>query len=139
MSYPWVEPPEGFQPFDFAGVIDTPAISGPLADSAVLLFTVPAGFDAVIRDLSHNVTGGGFVEGSGDLVWRLRVDNEYVRNFGRLTVQFGTVAEPRGTYGIVVKSGQTFRYLVANAGYIAGGTKVICTARGWFYPRGRGV
>ena len=135
MSYPWSEPPENFQPFDFAGVIDTPAISGPLTDSLVLSFQVPRGFDGVVKDLSHNVTGGGFVEGSGDLVWRLRVDNQYVKNYGRITVQFGTIAEPRATYGIVLRSGQTFRYLVANAAYGVGGTKIVCSARGWFYPR----
>lgn len=135
MSFPWIEPPEGFQPFDFAAVVDTPAVSGPLTDSLVLSFAVPRGFDGVIKDLSHNVVGGGFTEGSGDLVWRLRVDNQFVKNYGRITVQFGTIAEPRGTYGIVLKSGQTFRYLVANAAYLVGGTKIICTARGWFYPR----
>lgn len=132
MIYPHLDMPADGVPFDFSGVLATPA--APSGDTVVLQFTVPSGFNGVIKDLSHNVTGGGFVQGSGDIVWRLSIDGRWVRNYGNLTVEFGRIDQPRATYGILLRSGQVFRYIVSNFGYTVPSSSIVVFARGWYWP-----
>jgi len=138
-SLPWNEFPDGGQAFDYAGVIGTPAAAG--AETVALSFITPYGWDGVVKRLSHNYTGGGFVPGSGDLTWRIRVGGAFVKNYEAITVEFGTTTEPRPTDGIRVFSGQLVEYIVNHAaasGLAVGGTNIICFLAGWFYPRGPG-
>jgi len=129
---PWEIPPDGSDPFDFWNVIDTPAAGS--AEVTALSWVVPAGYRAVIRDLTHVVQGPDFGQGSGDIIWRLQADKVYIKNYGELTVSFGDIAQPRAVYGIRLAPRQTFYYRVKNVGYANAGTKVICNTRGWFYP-----
>lgn len=128
---PWEVPPEGADPFDFWNAIDTPGIG---VEETALSWKVPAGYRAVIRDLTHFVDGPDFGQGSGSMIWRLQADRQYIKNYGELKVSFGDVAQPRGVYGIRLAPRQTFYYRVLNVSYGSAGTKVICNTRGWFYP-----
>lgn len=129
---PWEIPPDGADPFDFWGTINTPAAGDP--ETTVLSWVVPAGYRAVIRDLTHTVDGPDFGQGSGDLVWRLQADRQFIKNYGDLKVTFGDIAQPRAVYGIRLAPRQTFYYRVKNVAYAPTGTKIICNTRGWFYP-----
>ncbi len=129
---PWVTPPKGHQPFDFFGVIDTPV--APTAQTTVLTFVVPAGWFGVIQDLTHFVEGGFFQQGSGELIWRLQLDQEYVQNYGNILVSFGDMSSPRSVYAIVLEPRQRVTYSIENVSFAAGGTRSICGCRGWFWP-----
>lgn len=132
---PWIDPPDGAVPFDFAGVLATPAKDGLF--HSILSQRVPNGFSGVVRKLSHNYTGGGFVPGSGDLVWRISIDGAAVKNYEALAVEFGSTTVPRECWGIRLRAGQTITYEVAHAvasGLAVAGTSVISFLSGYFWP-----
>lgn len=137
MSYPWVEPPPGFQSFDYSKHIATPAVG---VDTEVLQFVVPDGFDGIIRRLSNNYTGPNFVQGSGQLIWRLLVDRMVVKNYGQILIEMGSIHHPRDTDGILVRSGQVVRYMVTcSDAALVGTTGIICSLAGYFWPKGEYV
>ena len=134
---PWVSLPDGAQPFDFKGIIVTPAKDG--AEYNVLSVPVPFGWDGVIKAVSCNYTGGGFVQGSGDLKWRLRSNRGMVKNYDSILFELGSPSIPREVYGIRLYSGQSIEFGVVHAttsSLATAGTNIICTLAGWFYPRG---
>ena len=136
-EYPWVTPPPRFQAIDFQAIIDTPLVGS--GDTDVLTFTVPRGFDGIIRRLSHNYTGGGFQQGSGGLVWRILANGRAIKNYDNILFEFGTLAVPRPTDGIRIYENQFIEYVVNVAG--GGGfvpsaaTSIICTLAGWIWPK----
>lgn len=133
----WVQPPPKFQPFDYQGVIQTPA-DGVTTDQIVLSFVVPVGFSGVIKRLSGNYTGPGFVQGSGNLIWRIIVNGVPVKNYSNILIEFGSIVTPRTTDGIIISSGQVVQYVVNRPTTVVAspGTFVICTAAGYYWPQG---
>lgn len=130
---PWIFPPLGWEPFDEVKSIDTPAIN---TQTVVLAKKIPQGYDGVIRRISNNFTGGGFVQASGQLVWRIALDNQVVRNYGNIQVEMGSISHPRETDGILVRAGQVVRYYVTcTDGALIGGTKIICCFAGYIWPK----
>lgn len=103
-------------------------------ETTILTFIVPQGFDCIIRRLSHNFTGGGFVQGSGDIIWRILIDNAPVRNFQNMTTEKGSWDQPREIDGIRAYSGQTIRYNVVHAANAALAGNVICSLNGSLFP-----
>lgn len=133
MSYPWIEPPPGFQAFDAHRHIVTPAVG---TDTEVLTVTVPEGYDGIIRRLSNNYTGPNFVAGSGQIIWRLLIDRMVVRNYGQILIEMGSPQWPRDTDGILLRSGQVVRYMVnVSDPALVGATGIICSLAGYFWPK----
>jgi hypothetical protein len=133
-----LSPPPGADSFKPFGVIVTPGATG--LDTTVLTLDVPHGWDGVIKSLSHNYTGGGFVDGSGLLIWRILRDGQAVKNFDSISVEFGRPAEPieLAGPGIPVYSGQCITYIVNHAllsGLPVAGSSIICSFGGYFFPR----
>lgn len=129
---PWLMMPPGFDSFDWGSGIPTPAIGA--GNVTVLQFSVPSQYRGIIRGLTHYTTGPGFQQGSGDLIWRIRLDNKYVRNYGNISVEFGDKRESRETFGILLNPGQTVYYLVQNVNYAPAGTRIVCQMKGWYWP-----
>jgi len=127
--------PSNAQPFQLIHTIPLPAANG--IDTTVLSFTVPQGFDGVITSITHGYTGTGFVNGSGDLTWRIRVGLRWARDLGNVTVQLGTLETPYQIYrgGILLKDSQRVRYIVnhSTSSSLSGG-RIWCAAFGWYYP-----
>jgi hypothetical protein len=141
---PWIAmPKEGrrFKP------IATFAVSGATFDSSnqlILTEQVPIGYDGVIIDIICQIQapgGSGFIEGSGDVTWRLSADGRYLQDMGDLTVSVGSLIAPspvpRG--GIRVYSGNVLNFTAAFAPSAAPvlnpAGRVICSITGWYYPR----
>lgn len=135
MSYPWIEPPPGFQAFDAHQQIATPAVN---VDTEVLRLAVPDGYDGVIRAFSNNFTGANFVQGSGQILWRLLIDQMVVKNYGRITIEMGSPQWPRDTAGILLRSGQMVRFIVTVTDPLLAGSAsgIICALAGHFWPKG---
>jgi hypothetical protein len=132
---PWIDEPEGSVPFDEQGGITLPAI-GP-GFSTVLSFQVPLGYDGVIKYLSNNFLGGGFVDFSGDIVWQILADNRPIRNFSNIRANKGTTGIPRPVSPIRIYSGQVISYVVNHFANIGLAGQVVVSLTGYLYPSGK--
>lgn len=135
---PWVQMPDGGFPFSSNGTINTPAIGVGWTDvigpAGQYQFQVPNGYDGVIKTLTCFYNGGGFVSGSGALIWRILQDGQAVRNYDNILVQLGVQPFPGNTEGIRVYSNQTIQFQVSNVSLVGAGTQIFCFFGGWYYP-----
>jgi hypothetical protein len=142
-SPPWITmPAEGrkYQPVGILPVFGN--FTG--TNTAVVQMTVDTGYDGVITDIVCEITAPGatgFVEGSGDIVWRLQSNLRWMRDLGNVKVTMGSLTSP----GVVPRGGLRIysRELitlyvnlpVASSGIINSNANIICSFRGWMYPR----
>jgi hypothetical protein len=134
---PWVKMPPQAKAFREISSIPLPAANG--LDTLVLSFIVPYGYDGVAVTTIANYTGQGFVEGSGDLSWRVQLNERYVKNYGNLQTSVGSLLIPTNIgNSIRLLSGQLVQFFVnrsvASAPNLIGG-RIICALLGWWYPR----
>lgn len=129
---PWIYPPKGYLSFDEQGV----AALGLVGTTVnILVFQVPQGYDGVIKKISHNTSFGGFINGSGDLAWRINIGGVMVKNYGNMLSEMGSQQIPREIAGIRVFAGQPIIYQVNHVANVALAGNVVCSLGGWFYPR----
>lgn len=122
------------------GKLLTPADGG-VADHTVLEFWVPTGYHCSLLAFYNVYTGTGFVQGSGDIIWRVRVGNAWARNFGNSLFALGNAAGtvPLGTAIELVGNDRVqFQVNVPNvSGNIqVGASYILCGVQGWLYPEG---
>jgi hypothetical protein len=136
---PWeVMPPNG-RPFHYQQAVACPALG--TNDYAVVSFLVPTGWNAAIKAIANLYTSAGFIEGSGDLIWRIDVDGVYLPGFDAITTTLGSTDQARRLEGaILAKSNELVRYTVSVAAAapipVGTGNNIICAIDGWFYPEG---
>lgn len=134
---PWVkQPPQGRRLSKINSIaLPAPAQFG--QDLLVASFIVPLGWDGVIISTSNFFTGQNFNEGSGDISWRLQINQRYVKDMGNIQTTLGTLSQPWpvNNGSIRLQSRQLVQWFanVANANPING--RIICAMFGWFYPR----
>jgi hypothetical protein len=135
---PWITMPPQGRRFQEVNTINLPAIN---TDTAVLDFRVPLGYDGVINGIVNRVIGPGFVEGSGDVEWRIRLNLHYLQDYGQIQTSLGDLTNPCSMQGggIRVKSGQLIRYMVmitANgAAHLDPNDRILASLSGWYFPR----
>jgi len=110
------------------------------SNNTVLTFTAPSGYDGVITKVVNFFTGTGFVEGSGGIVWRVKIGNSYARNLGAINFTYGSLQDPFVIpgVGIPIVSGQTLTYQVSvPAASPVGGVNAqfVCACFGWYWSR----
>ena len=118
----------------------------------VCTLTIPDGFEACIRGILNVFTGSGFIEGSGDLLWKVDVNSEpgAPSISGRPVPGYDAINTTLGSFGSGpwpvdaaigwrFKPGDVIRYKVAsvNAGPSIG-DPVVCILQGWRWPVQRG-
>ena len=132
---PWLKMPAEGRQYQEIQSIPLPANNS--VDTVVNQFIVPTGYDGVITSITNFYTGAGFVEGSGDLLWRLLIGRRWARNLGAIDTTLGSLTSPCPLFrgGIRVYSNQLITYFtnVPIASALAGG-RVICGVFGWYYP-----
>lgn len=138
-SPPWVRMPVQGKQFKKISSIALPAADG--NDHLVLSWLVPYAYDGTIVSVVQNYTGQGFVEGSGDLVWRLQLNQHYVKDYGNSNTQLGSLVTPYPNINsgqILIQSGQLVQFFVnrstTSAGNLNGG-RILCATLGWTWPR----
>jgi hypothetical protein len=109
-------------------------------DTPVLTFTAPVGYDGIITEVVNFFTGTGFAEGSGGLIWRVKIGNSFARNLGNILFTYGSLQDHFVIpgVGIPIVSGQIFTYYVnVPVGSPVGGQtpQIVCGAFGWFFAR----
>ncbi len=130
---PWDERTNQSQQLKKFGSIVTPAPG----DALVMTFKVPLGYAGVIRSLVTMYTGTGFIQGSGDIIWRLQIARRWAKDYGNLQVQLGSTREPFPT-DIYLVSGQIVSWYVnvvnASGQIQVGNSRIACFVNGWVYP-----
>lgn len=136
---PWLDAPDGSLPFDFGGAValggvGTTVIVPMTPGVALYSFRVPTGYDGVINAYSWNFTGGGFTDGSGDLVGQIFRNTAAVRNYDAMLNERGTTTIPRNTAPIRIYSNDLITLQVQHAsnGLLAG--DIVGSFVGYFYP-----
>lgn len=141
---PWVTMPSAGRRFRELASLNfstaTPVFDG-VTVNPVLSWLVPVGYDGVIDTIIANISGSanGFIEGSGQIAWRLAANQRYLRDVGNLQFSIGSLITPipdtnsglRVYSGNIVTMGASFS---AGASGVLSGV-LICAVYGWIYPR----
>lgn len=143
---PWITMPKEGRAFRPVGTLAVSAIPFTGVDTPVLDVIVPVGYDGVITEVVCEISaptppGSGFLEGSGDVVWRLSADGRYLRDYGNITVTSGSLRVPSAVLrkGVRVYERNRLIFTVAIApaatGVLNPAGMVICSISGWYWPR----
>lgn len=142
---PWIFQPDSGRPLREIGSKSVSAIPFTSTNTAVLQFPIPIGYDGVIDSIVCGLTANGatgFIEGSGDIVWRLAAitssQPRYLRDMGNILFSQGSLLTPTHTLnGLRVYSGDliTFYASIPATSLISPAATVVCACMGWIYSR----
>jgi hypothetical protein len=118
---------------------------GPETGTDILVFSerVPLGYDGLLIATSNGWNGTGFVEASGDITWRFKIDRRFIPFYDTILVTMGTLAVPYDVIGqgIPLLSNQLVQcfanFAVGSDARLNAGGKTICAATGYIWPRER--
>lgn len=121
--------------FDRVGFNALPANLAPAV--VVVTFTMPPGYDGVVRWMSNVALGAGFIDGSGDIIWQILRDGQAVEDYENMLAQLGTLPIPTDTF-ILVEENSTIQITVATANNPPAGRATSgCRLKGWRWPKTR--
>ena len=131
--------PQLKQVFKQSGSILLPADDG--LDHLIFSFKVPTGYRLTVSSLTHEYTGTGFEEGSGDITWRIQSNTHYLATLGAMLMTMGSiqgVTETIPPETINFDSGKLIQYWVNIApgasARLAGG-RIVAMVTGTLHPR----
>ena len=141
---PWVTMPSNGRRFRELGSL---AVANPanvfdgVTVNPVLSWLVPVGYDGIIDTIIANISGNGngFIEGSGQIAWRIAANQRYLRDVGNIQFSIGSLLTPipdtnsglRIYSGNIITLGVSFS--AAAQGAISG--TIVSATYGWIYPR----
>ena len=131
----WLYPPAQWENVDQLNYVALPAIG---ADATIIQFQVPMGRNGVIQKIANNFVGGGWTEGSGQMVWRIEVDGATppgANSYQRILASLGSPANPVGISGFRIFENQVVRLIVNNVSIAVAGQLVGGRLVGYLYPR----
>lgn len=130
---PWYAPIPGSQWFDAVAQAAIPA-NGAANAITVVSQTIPTGYTGIVRRIANVALYGGFVDGSGWLIWQIFIDSNTVMNYESITAQLGAINNPSETF-IEVPDGSTVSWIIQSAVQPPpGGAETICRLSGWYWP-----
>lgn len=150
---PWIAMPKEGRRFKLIEILPVASIVTPYdgTDDAVLTTIVPKGYDGVISEVICELTANGstgFIEGSGDVIWRLSaygttdsVSRRYLRDLGEIKVTLGSLRYPSpmnlGSYRVYSSNNIVFSVALAVGAEatINPQANIVCSISGWWYPR----
>jgi hypothetical protein len=126
-------------PFNRAGSIVTPAPAD--GDQVVVSLPVPLGYDGFLTAAYWSYIGAGFSQGSGDLIFRIKINQRYLKDLSNIPFALGSPRLPFPfTEGQLLLCGQTVSGIVnaPNPGGTvqAGSSRIAFALIGFFWPRG---
>lgn len=137
----WIWPPSQWENIDQIAYALLPAIN---ATVTIITYTVPAGRNGVIKKIANNFVGGGWTEGTGDLLWRIFVDGAPppgATSYDSIPASLGSPASPTEIAGFRVFENQVITLVAFNngagpsGGVVVAGQRVGGRLMGWLYPR----
>jgi hypothetical protein len=131
--------PPGAVPFNEPGSILTPTTAS--GDNVLVSARVPQGYDGLMQGVYWAYLGQFFEQGSGDIVWRVKLNQRYVENLGNVPFALGSNISPMPlTQGQILLSGQQYQLIVKVpnlSGMIQiGAARIIGGMLGFYWPRG---
>jgi hypothetical protein len=109
----------------------------------IISYVVPPGRNGVIYKVANNFVGGGWVEGTGDLIWRILVDGTPppgAVSYDAILASLGNPASPTEIPGFRIFENQVLQLVAFNnpagpsGGVIVAGQRVGARFVGWNYP-----
>jgi len=138
----YIQPPKNAVRWQPRGDLTIPVLPA-AADQLVFEERIPQGYDGLLVALTNVWNGIGFVEASGDITWRVKIDRRFIPFFDTILVTLGSLAVPFDIVGqgIPLLSGQLVQYFVnfglGSEGRLNAGGKTICACTGYTWPRER--
>lgn len=118
----------------------TVAIDFAATNALLFEFTIPQGYEGLLYALFHKFDGTGLVQGSGSLLWHLKVGNRYPKDMGNIAYELGEHASmfPMADY-VNLSSNQhvAYRYSAApgSENTLSPGN-ILAAVQGWIWPMG---
>ena len=136
---PSIDMPLSGHPYTFMGVqgvapaqVLLPAIG---ASVIVVGFTVPSRSNGTIEFIANQYVGGGWVEGSGGIIWQVLADAVPVQGYDAILGSLGATSNP-GSLGrspIRIFENQLIQLNLKNVSVAAAGQVLLGLFRGHFY------
>lgn len=100
----------------------------------VLQYQVPLGFRGFIRWMAIVAVGGGFIDGVGNVIWRIKRNSVWVQGYEYLTAQIGSWSQPNDAI-LEVQENELYTVTVeiATGAPVQSGTTG-ARFRGWLQP-----
>ena len=144
---PYIQPPKNavrWQPGkDKPFTLPAPPETG--LDLLVFEDQIPLGYDGLLTQMTNIWNGTGFVEGSGTITWRVKIDRRFIPYYDTILTTMGSLTIPFdiGGEGIPLLSNQVVQYFVNFAvgsdAVLNLGGMTICSLSGYIWPRERVV
>ncbi len=139
-AYPWVHMPALGEQFNIVASIECPAADG--VDNTIQSFTCPVGYEGALWAVAHGYVGTGYIEASGDVLWRISINGRYPRGFDSIPLQLGSHFGPWSLPApIRFGASETITYTVAvpNGSAVAtgAGNYVFGVLAGYIWPSRR--
>jgi hypothetical protein len=137
----WIDPPNQWLNIDQIAYGLLPAIGSTVV---IISFQVPIGYNGVINRLACNFVGGGWVEGSGDVIWKVLVNNAAppaANSYNSIPASLGSPANPVPISGFRIFENQLVTIVAFNnpagpdGGIVVAGQRVGARLMGFLYPR----
>jgi hypothetical protein len=137
----WIYPPINWENIDQIAYVTLPAIN---AEATILKFTVPIGRNGVINKVANNFVGGGWTEGTGDILWRILVDGApppAANSYAAIPASLGSPANPTEISGFRIFENQVISVTIfnnpagPNGGIVVAGQLAGARLCGYLYPR----
>jgi hypothetical protein len=137
----WVDPPTSWLNIDQLAY----TLLGAIGTTVVIIsFKVPIGYNGVITGVACNFVGGGWVEGSGDVIWQILVNNAApsgANSYASIPASLGSPANPVKISGFRIFENQLVTFVALNnpagpdGGVVVAGQRVGARLLGYLYPR----
>lgn len=127
---PWLDRPATWYDFTPSNIINIPAVG---AESTILLYDVPVGQDGVITGLTVNYSASDY--DTGDLVFRLYIDDRPVNNLGNILTNLGNSQYPWPLRVRVFTGNRVKLNVFHQANVTLEGKSVLGALLGYTYPR----
>lgn len=128
------------QPFTYMGIqgqapaqILLPAIA---ATQTVVSFTCPRRLRGKIEFIANQFVGGGWVEGTGSIIWQILIDSVPVQGYDSILGSLGSTASPGwlGSGAIQFSDNQLVQLRCRNVSIGVAGQVLLGLLRGYFWP-----
>lgn len=131
---PWIYPPPEFEPVDQVGYVVIPAVAAPA--TVVVSYRVPVNRNGVILVYGNNYVGGGFEEGTGNLYWQIRRNQQPLKGYQQILASLGSPSAPtRHPSGFRIFENDIIDIAVVNVTIVPGGQEIGGRLAGWVYPK----
>lgn len=131
----WIDPPDQWENVDLFNYVALPAIG---AQANVLSFQVPLGRNGKIFAIGNNFVGGGWAEGSGNVIWQVLVDGAPpagAMSYDSILGSLGSPASPTRIAGFRIFENQILSLVVKNVNVVLAGQLSGGRILGYLYPR----